>query len=353
MAGADSDVSETGAMLYNLDKSFATLKDHMDTSPDTSKLRRILVVDDEPNVVNAVTRELTNPPLGHYRYEVEGFTDPHEALKRAESQAFDLVVSDYRMPGMDGLAFLKALAKIQPDCAVIVLSARTDVEALIKMVNETRLFRFIPKPWHDYFLKSSISQCLDYYGALLEHRRLADQVRERKIKIPPLLRSTDQILVVGTDEHALNALASDLTHRSQIDDLVSEMRSEIFQKPPTSLQKEEISVQVTTSPLQALKMADEANFSCIITNYRLPQMDGLQLLQAFAEKQPDCARLILRGDMTMDELVSVIDLAYISGIINISANEFEMKAIVAQALARRRMVIENHMLSEMLHAASL
>lgn len=350
MAGADSDVSETGAMLYNLDKSFATLKDHMDTSPDTSKLRRILVVDDEPNVVNAVTRELTNPPLGHYRYEVEGFTDPHEALKRAESQAFDLVVSDYRMPGMDGLAFLKALAKIQPDCAVIVLSARTDMDALIKMVNETHLFRFIPKPWHDYFLKGSISQSLDYYGALLEHRRLANLVREHNIQIPPRLVGADLILVVGSDESALKAIAWNLTHHSQVDDLVSEMRSEIFQKPPTTLQEEEISVQVTTSPLQALKMADEAPYSCIITTYRLPQMDGLQLLQAFAEKQPDCARLILRGDMTMDELVSVIDLAYISGIITNPSNEFEMKTIVAQALARRRILIENRMLSDMLHA---
>lgn len=350
MAGADSDVSETGAMLYNLDKSFATIKDHMDTSPDTSKLRRILVVDDEPNVVNAVTRELTNPPLGHYQYEVEGFTDPRLALERAAAQAFDLVISDYRMPGMDGLAFLKALAKIQPDCAVIVLSARTDMDALIKMVNETHLFRFIPKPWHDYFLKGSISQSLDYYGALLEHRRLANLVREHNIQIPPLLGGADLILVVGGDESALKAIAWDLTHHSKIDSLVSEMRSEIFQKPPTTLQEEEISVQVSTSPLQALKMADEAPYSCIITTYRLPQMDGLQLLQAFAEKQPDCARLILRGDMSMDELVSVIDLAYISGIITNPSNEFEMKTIVAQALARRRMLIENRMLSDMLHA---
>jgi len=323
----------------------------MDINPDTSKFRRIMVVDDEPNIVNAVTRELTNPPFGHYRYEVEGFTDPRVALERAGSQAFDLVVSDYRMPGMDGLAFLKALAKIQPDCAIIVLSARTDMEALIEMVNETHLFRFIPKPWHDYFLKGSISQSLDYYGALLEHRRLANLVREHNIQIPPLLGGTDLILVVGNDEGALNTIAWNLTHHSKIDSLASEMRSEIFQKPPTSLQESMISVQVSTSPLEALKMADEAPYSCIITTYRLPQMDGPRLLQTFAEKQPDCARLILRGDMSMDELVSVIDLVYISGIINNSSGEFEMKTIVAQALAQRRMLIENRMLSDTLHAA--
>ncbi|MBI5792168.1 MAG: response regulator, partial [Rhodocyclales bacterium] len=65
---------------------------------DSQLLRRVLVVDDEPSIVNSVRRELMTPPLGRYRYEVEGYSDPAQALERARNQKFDVVVSDYRMP---------------------------------------------------------------------------------------------------------------------------------------------------------------------------------------------------------------------------------------------------------------
>ena len=95
-------------------------------------------------------RELSIPPLGRYTYETEGFTDPAAALERARSTHFDAVICDYRMPAMDGLEFLKALREIQPDCARLVLSGQTDMDGLVRLVNETHIYHFIPKPWHDY-----------------------------------------------------------------------------------------------------------------------------------------------------------------------------------------------------------
>ena len=89
---------------------------------DSVRKHRILVVDDESGIVNAVRRELSTPPFGRHRYEVEGFTSPLQALERAKVQEFDAVLSDYRMPEMNGLDFIKALVRIQPDCTRIVLS---------------------------------------------------------------------------------------------------------------------------------------------------------------------------------------------------------------------------------------
>ena len=134
--------------------------------------RRILVLDDEPNIVSAVRRELNSPPFVRYRYAVEGFTDPLQALERARAQVFDAVISDYRMPGMDGIEFLKNLAHIQPNCARIVLSGQTDMQALIQMVNETHVYRFIPKPWHDYYLKGSVAQAIKFNSVVLENKQL-------------------------------------------------------------------------------------------------------------------------------------------------------------------------------------
>jgi len=320
-------------------------------SSDSGGLRRILVVDDEANIVSAVTRELTAPPFGRYRYEVEGFTDPTRALARAKVQPFDLVVADYRMPEMDGIAFLRALADIQPDCAVIVLSAQTDMQALIKMVNQTHIYRFVPKPWHGYFLKGSILQALDYHGVLLENRRLADSVKAHNIRIPSLVPETDRILLVHTSETLLARLARELSSRSEMDELFAAIRSEIHQLPPVTLDEGKLSVHVASSPHDALKMAGDAAYSCLITAYTLPRMSGIDLLEAFADKQPDCARLLISDGMTMDQLISVIDLVHVSGVLTAPLREFEMKMVVAQALARRRTVIHNRVLAGMLQSA--
>lgn len=315
-------------------------------------LQRVLVVDDEPNIVSAVRRELNTPPLGRHRYEVEGFSDPLKALERARVQEFDVVVSDYRMPGMDGFAFLKAIAALQPECARLVLSGQTDMDALAKMVNETHIYRFIPKPWHDYFLKSSVAQACEYNAALRENRRLATWVREHDIPLPRLIEDNiDQILVVDDEPGVLASIARVLTSHSQTDDLYAAIRAEFAATAKPALAEDTIKVQVTVSPLQALKMADETKFSCILADFRMPEMNGIELLQRFADRQPDCVRVLMSGQLTQDDLVTAVDTAHIFGFVGKPWMDYELKACVAQALANRRMVIENRVLAEMVRKA--
>ncbi|MHB1678422.1 MAG: response regulator [Sulfuriferula sp.] len=141
---------------------------------------RIMLVDDEENILNALRRVLVSRSLADSespQYTVETFVSPKEALSRAEDMAFDLVISDYRMPEMGGVEFLKALRQIQPDTARIILSGYADLAGLVSAINEAEIFRFLSKPWHDFDLKLAISQALGYRSILLENQRLADQVR--------------------------------------------------------------------------------------------------------------------------------------------------------------------------------
>ncbi|MFA6314159.1 MAG: response regulator [Sterolibacterium sp.] len=311
----------------------------------------VLVVDDEPNIVNSVRRELS-AASGHYRYEVEGFTDPVQALERAASQHFDVVISDYRMPGMDGMAFLKAFAKIQPDCARMVLSGQTDMATLVKMVNETHIYRFIPKPWHDYYLKGSVAQAIQFNSVVLENKQLAQVVRDLNIPIPPLSDSdVDQILLVDDDPNILGSMSRILTHHSRIDDLYSAIRAEVSSPGGPALEEGKISVQVTPSPLHALKMADAVSYSCIISDLKMPEMNGVELLQKFMDKQPDCIRILVSGVINQDELVYAVDSAYIFGFISKPWQDYELKAMIAQALAYRKMLAENQRLAEMVRQA--
>jgi DNA-binding NtrC family response regulator len=324
------------------------------TNPATAIEHSVLVVDDEQSIVNALRRELSTPPLGRYRYAVEGFTDPLAALDRAKEKEFEVVITDFRMPGMDGLAFLKELHAIQPECARLVLSGQTDMESLIHMINETHIYRFIPKPWSSYFLKSSLAQAVEFRRVAVENRRLARTLRLQGIDLPlDAINTVDQILVVDDDIGVAHAVARDLKHHTRLDDVFSALRSETQHHRAAELDVSRISVQVTDSPIHALKMMDDMTFSCVISDYLMPDMDGAKLLEAVAEKQPECALIMLSGEANMDNVVFALDLAHIHSFIAKPWVDFELRAAVAQALTRRRLELENAVLAEMCRARDL
>ncbi len=142
---------------------------------------RIMLVDDEQNILNALRRLFASSAFHETedeKYQVETFVSPRLALQRAgDGVKFDLVISDYRMPEMDGVAFLKAFRQIQPHAERLILSGYADLEALVGAINEAQIFRFIAKPWHDYELKSAVAQALAHRDLLRDNQRLADQVR--------------------------------------------------------------------------------------------------------------------------------------------------------------------------------
>src|SRR3989339_448201 len=127
---------------------------------------RILLVDDEQNVLNALRRELQD------EYEIESFSNLAEALKRCHDVQFDLVIADYQMPEMNGIQFLKQFGKLQPDAIRIILSGQADTNVLINSINETHIYRFIDKPWDKTELAGTIAQALAYRKVLLENRQL-------------------------------------------------------------------------------------------------------------------------------------------------------------------------------------
>ena len=108
-------------------------------------MTHLLIVDDEAHVLNALRRMLLNaaaPPVLH-DLELTTFTSPMEALEHAAHHRIDLVISDYRMPGMDGVSFLTRVAALQPDSARIILSAYADMEGIVRAINEAGIFRFV------------------------------------------------------------------------------------------------------------------------------------------------------------------------------------------------------------------
>lgn len=144
-------------------------------------MSRILIVDDEESILKSLRRLLSLTPCVAggkvYPLQIDAFSSPADALDKSRHTAYDLVLSDYRMPGMDGVQFLKAFRELQPDAARLILSGYADLNGLIGAINEAGISRFLSKPWNDYELVAAIGQALAVRELTLENQRLADQVR--------------------------------------------------------------------------------------------------------------------------------------------------------------------------------
>ena len=144
-------------------------------------MNRILIVDDDEAILKALRRLLALTPLAignaSRKVAVDGFSSPQLALDKARHTAYDLVLCDYRMPLMSGVAFLAQFREIQPDAARLILSGYADLNGLIEAINAAGISRFISKPWNDYELVATLGQVLSLRELALENQRLADEMR--------------------------------------------------------------------------------------------------------------------------------------------------------------------------------
>jgi DNA-binding NtrC family response regulator len=102
---------------------------------------RILCVDDEPNILRSLQWLLQR------EFEVKTATSGHDGLALVRENDFDVVISDQRMPGMMGSEFLREVRKLSPRSMRILLTGYSDLQAVLRSVNESEVFRFINKPW--------------------------------------------------------------------------------------------------------------------------------------------------------------------------------------------------------------
>lgn len=147
-------------------------------------MRKILIVDDEASVLSALQRSLRQcfPDGG---LEVETATDPEAALLRCAEQAFDVVLADYRMPGMNGAELLRMVMGVQPDAVRMVLSASTDFKEVTNAVNRAEVFRYLSKPWQVEELRDTLQLAFERRDGAVAERLLADETRARQGELTP------------------------------------------------------------------------------------------------------------------------------------------------------------------------
>ncbi|MCJ8168668.1 response regulator [Atopomonas sediminilitoris] len=133
---------------------------------------KLLIVDDEPNILSALTRVLHKRP-----WQITTCERPEKALELMTQQAFDLVLSDYRMPNIDGITLLQFVRQRQPEAMRLLLTGHGDREALIKAINQAEIFRFLSKPWDDYELLTALDTALELLTLRREQKRMVEQLQ--------------------------------------------------------------------------------------------------------------------------------------------------------------------------------
>jgi two-component system NtrC family sensor kinase len=147
----------------------------------------VLVVDDDEHVRRTLGRILR----GRFRGKVVLAADAQEGLGVLAREPIQAVVSDYRMPGMSGVEFLRVVKERWPAIQRVLLTGQADSSAIEEAVNQAEIFRFIWKPWDDSHLLATIQSAVDQFWIVEENHRLQRLVAERNDELERVNRDLD------------------------------------------------------------------------------------------------------------------------------------------------------------------
>jgi len=133
----------------------------------------IHVIDDEPVIHDILTQLLTGEG-----YDVEISASGEEALEKFAAQTYDLVLLDLLMPGLDGLATLRALKKIQPSAVVVIITAYASVESAIEAM-KIGAYDYVQKPFKHEELLLIVARALEHKALQEENVRLRDELKRK------------------------------------------------------------------------------------------------------------------------------------------------------------------------------
>ena len=117
--------------------------------------------------------------------------EAQSALEMLSQEPVQVVVSDYRMPGMTGVEFLRAVKDRWPRIQRVLLTGQADSTAIEEAVNQSEIFRFIWKPWDDGHLLITIQSAIDQYWIVEDNIRLQWLLEQRNSELEKLNRDLD------------------------------------------------------------------------------------------------------------------------------------------------------------------
>jgi DNA-binding NtrC family response regulator len=155
----------------------------------------ILVVDDEELFIEYIKSMLSSES-----YNVVTASNGKQGLEILKKQSVNLVISEYKIPLMNGLEFLEKVRIIYPDILTVMVTDQADINLAIKAVNEAGVYKFLLKPLDDIDFKNTIKRTLESLQVIKERDELIRKVKTHEATLKDLEKRYPGITKVEKDE---------------------------------------------------------------------------------------------------------------------------------------------------------
>ena len=173
----------------------------------------VLCVDDEENILHSLKRLLRKED-----YRLLSASSGEKALEILKENYVNLVISDQRMPNMNGTEFLAKVKECYPDAIRIMLTGYTDVDSITESINKGHIYKFFLKPWNDQNLKLEIKQALEQYDLIQDNRKLNEKVFEQNEELKKINENLERMVQERTKELEIQNKALELS-RAILEDI--------------------------------------------------------------------------------------------------------------------------------------
>ena len=282
---------------------------------------RILLVDDEPNVLKSLQRIFRQE-----NYQITLAGNGQEALEHLKNGAFQLMISDYMMPIMNGAELLKRAKAIQPEMIRIMLTGHADTGAVMGAINEGAVYKFILKPWNDDDLRVTVALALEQYDLIRKNKVLQKENVQKSKEISALAKlavtNRSQLAIMLNKRNLLNSQQVQELHRLQ------QVRKEPIIK--LLLERDWVAEKVIRDILRKELLVEEVS----LAEFHVDPALATLIPHSFCERQLvvplklDGRRLMLAVADPLD-MGLIDDLQFVSGL-NIQAVMADVAAIRAK-----------------------
>lgn len=265
---------------------------------------RVLCVDDEPHILRSLQWLLQK------EFDVVLATSGAEGLERLGQHDFDVVISDQRMPGMTGSEFLREVRRLAPRAMRLLLTGYSDLQAILRSVNEGEVFRFINKPWKLDELPRVVAEA----AAIARTQPAPAPAPETDESAPPDTGG-EKILVVD-DDPAMKTLVEQAVGQGT-------------------------AVAYASNLADAVALFEEGGIGIVLSDMRVAELDATRMLKLLKQEHPDVVTVVYTGVTDAADVVTLINEGQIFRFISKPIKQAILRVALGAAWFKRHQLRQN------------
>ena len=273
---------------------------------NTGERNRILFLDDEERILTALRA------LFRMKYHVFTATDGEEALNIVRDLKPHVIVSDQRMPNMQGVDFLRRAKEIDPNSVRLLLTGYSDLAAIVGSINDGEVFRFVNKPWSNAEIQGTIADAMRIAletRALIENATIAPPAQTTETTAQTVTPRADYAILVVDEDRAVFSKTSELFgHRYPV------FYSRTLEEAIQTLEDQETGVIISDVESQGGQVG--------------------ALLKLLKTQHPQILTIVLTKQSDSEQIIQLINQAQIFRFLNKHVRDGLLQQYVATAVAQ-------------------